>query len=84
MISLSILLHSLPIIASLYNFYTIDAVIKQDHVYAFLSVEVIYMIINYQQTCARGKPLYWFLDWKDYKTFVALFLINLAFVIGYK
>ena len=60
---ISYLIHTVPFAASVYNFCTVDAVLKPNHIIAVLPLEAAFLFINYNATIASGKPLYWFLDW---------------------
>ena len=78
---LSYMLHSIPFLSSLYNFFTIDAALKSKHVFLCLSIESLYIYTNYKATMETGKPLYWFLTWQDYQTVLVLGIINVIFVV---
>jgi hypothetical protein len=69
-------MHAVPILGSIYNFKTIDAVLKASHAKALIPVMVAYLYVNYRATLAAGQTLYWFLSWEDWTTgAVAIFLL---------
>lgn len=47
-----------------------DAVLRRGHVKMVVGISAIYGYVNYIETLKRGKPLYWFLDWKDEKSII--------------
>ena len=45
-----------------------------------MPVTLLYSLVNYRETRARGKPLYWFLTWQDWQT-PAILTVIIAFVV---
>ena len=62
------LCHTFPAISNLIILYTTDVQLVPSHWKTLVLISFIYCAINYYVTLARGKPLYHFLDWKDYKS----------------
>ena len=75
-----ILTHSVPLLASYYNYKTIYAVMKRSHCVSVIPLVTIYLFTNYRARWARGEPLYWFLTWED-KTSVAVVVLIYAATI---
>ncbi len=57
--------------------------LKAKHVIAVLPLEALFLSINYNATIASGEPLYWFLDWQDYKTAFVIAILNCVFIGGF-
>ena len=57
--------HTAPILANLVNFLITDIAFKPMHVLFTFPIGIGYSYINYSSTISTGKPVYWFLDWKD-------------------
>jgi len=57
--------HSAPLAATLINFAISDVVLLHSHCKYFVGIGVLYLGINFSVTLAIGKPLYYFLTWKD-------------------
>ena len=71
-------MHSMPIIGSIYNFRTIDAVLKASHAKALIPGVALYLYTNYRATRLSGQTLYWFLTWEDWRSaFVVIGLYTL-------
>ena len=71
-------MHSMPIIGSIYNFRTIDAVLKASHAKALIPGVAVYLYTNYIATRLSGQNLYWFLTWEDWRSaFVVIGLYTL-------
>ena len=52
---------------------------KASHVRGVLVIGLLYGVVNYRETKARGRPLYWFLTWEDYTTYVIYAALSLFF-----
>ena len=62
--------HIVPGASTFINFMISDAVLRRGHVKMVVGISRIYGYVNYIETLKRGKPLYWFLDWKDEKSII--------------
>jgi hypothetical protein len=67
--------HSVPLLASYYNFKTIYAIMKRSHFVCVLPLITVYLFTNYNARWARGEPLYWFLTWEDWTSVVVVVII---------
>jgi len=70
-----ILMHSMPLLASYYNFKTIYAVMKRSHKWSVIPLTSVYLYTNYRARWARGEPLYWFLTWEDWTSVIVVVVI---------
>ena len=70
------LIHSFPAIANVMILYTTNIRFAAQHWWAFIPVTLAYSATNYAGTIYIGKPLYPFLDWKDFKT--PLIIVGMA------
>lgn len=61
--------HIVPGLSAVLNFALTDVVIIRGHVKMVVVIALIYGYVNYLETMARGKPLYWFLTWEDETSF---------------
>ena len=77
-------MHSIPILGSIYNFRTIDAVMKASHAKALIPVIVAYLYTNYRATLLAGQTLYWFLTWEDWTTAVVCIFLTALFLGAFK
>ena len=75
------LVHTFPIIANLLVLSTMDVKFATYHWKAFIPIALVYGTINCFTTLKSGKPLYYFLDWKDYKTPLILIAITAVFAL---
>ena len=64
----SVLVHSVPLVATIANFCVTDIVFKPSHCLGYVPIGFLYCSLNYYATVTSGKPVYWFLDWQDYKS----------------
>mmetsp|Transcript_17691 Transcript_17691/g.12732 ORF Transcript_17691/g.12732 Transcript_17691/m.12732 type:complete len:213 (-) Transcript_17691:45-683(-) len=60
--------HIYPIFCGLGNFYITDVRMIYSHWKGQAIFGITYCTINCLESWRRGKSLYWFLDWKDYKS----------------
>ena len=74
--------HALPTMSLLLMWYLTELRICKSHWKMILYITVFYAPINFYTTMSRGYALYWFLDWKDYKTPTIIFVIA-TLAIGY-
>ena len=78
----------------LVNYYYTDVRLCPSHWKSICVLAVAYSLVNWYATWKQGEPLYWFLDWKDYKSplisaclcafFSALFYYGALLSIQYK
>jgi predicted membrane protein len=73
-------MHSIPMLGSIYNFRTIDAVLKASHAKALIPVIAVYFYTNYRATLLAGQTLYWFLTWEDWTTAVVSIFLTALFL----
>lgn len=75
------LVHSLPTVCLLLVYFSTERLlIRSSHWRVVLPVTLLYSLVNYRETRARGKPLYWFLTWQDWQT-PAILTVIIAFVV---
>ena len=79
----SILVHSIPMIATLANFCVTDIEFKPSHCIFYVPMCVLYSCLNYYATVTSGKPVYWFLDWKDHKTVLIIAGLLVAVITSF-
>ena len=72
--------HSLPFFSSLINVLVSRVNFIPSHDIYYMISGACYSVANFLGTCYRGKPLYPFLDWTDYKS--VLFCVILIIVCG--
>lgn len=60
--------HLVPGFSVASNFAMTDVVIKSSHYKGLVVIAIIYGVVNYYETKARGKPLYSFMTWEDSST----------------
>ena len=73
--------HSFPAVSLLLILKTIHFNLYENH-WAFLVMfGLIYAPINYFETKARGKPIYFFLTWEDYNSAIVLLCIYGGFTV---
>ncbi len=77
-------MHSIPILGSIYNFRTIDAVLKASHSKALIPVIAAYLYTNYRATLLAGQTLYWFLTWEDWTTAVVCIFLTAFFLSAFQ
>ena len=65
--------------AIIVNYIWLDVRLAFSHVKSLVGMAVVYGACNYYQTKISGKPVYHFLTWEDYTSFV----IYLGLVIGF-
>jgi hypothetical protein len=74
------IVHIVPQICSLILFLTSNTILMVKHMKGLAIFGITYSITNFIITKKRGKPLYWFLDWKDHKTLILLFVLHVVFL----
>ena len=72
------LVHTFPAFGLGVIFATTDIQMTPSHCKSFVPLGLIYAITNYIGTLQRGKPLYFFLTWEDYKS--PLICVALTFI----
>ena len=77
------LVHSFPFIALLLILATTDVQLQVGHWKGFIPIAFVYAVINCYATLTSGKPLYHFLDWKDYKSPLICIGLTGFFVVFY-
>jgi len=75
--------HSFPAIAFLIDYAMLDIKMVAWHApYLYVPMTAIYGTVNYLFTFyVMGEPLYFFLTWEDYKSYVILGVLCLAFTL---
>ena len=73
--------HIFPALAYALNYKCTDLEFRVDHWQFILPISVLYCVINYYETTSRGRPLYWFLTWEDYKSPLICSIISLVIVL---
>lgn len=68
MVVQSCLIHLIPGICISCLLYINQTVLIRRHSYLLLVFGLFYGISNYFAVKKRGKPLYWFLTWEDYRS----------------
>merc|ERR1719469_195001 len=73
--------HSFPAIAFLIDYAMLDIKMVAWHApYLYVPVTIVYGITNYFFTFyIMGEPLYWFITWEDYKSYVIMAVLCVAF-----
>ena len=77
----SILVHSVPLVATFANFCVTDIVFKPSHCMVYVPIGIIYSYLNYHSTVTTGIPVYWFLDWKDYRSSLIVMILLTANIL---
>ena len=75
------LVHIFPAVSLLLTLKTIHFNLYEKHWIFLVMLGNIYAPFNYLETKARGKPVYWFLTWESYDSFIILFVIYGGFVV---
>ena len=75
--------HIAPAFVTLASYLLLDVRFKASHAYPFVLLSIVYGAINFAITKYTGKPVYDFLDWKDYKSFVLYICITACFYGSY-
>ena len=61
------LVHSWPAICFIMTSMTIESIYLNEYHYIFsIPFCLVYCYVNYLETKANSKPVYWFLTWEDY------------------
>ena len=60
--------HTVPGFSAAANFAMTDVVLRSSHYKGMIFIAILYGFVNYHETKARGKPLYWFMTWEDSST----------------
>ena len=79
------LLHTVPLIATIWSFRKTEAVLNASHWKGLIPFALVYSYANYRATVFAGRPLYWFLAWEDWTTapvVITLFLFGVAVFVG--
>ena len=64
------IVHIFPALAYALNYTCTDLEFCESHWKLIMPINLLYGVINYYETKARGKPLYWFLTWDNNATYV--------------
>ena len=75
--------HIAPAFVTLCCYLLLDVRFKASHANPFVLTSLVYGVINYAITKYTGKPIYDFLDWKDYKSLVLFLCLNACFYAFY-
>ena len=59
---------------------TSNTILMVRHVRGLAIFGIAYSLVNFVLTKKKGKPLYWFLDWKDYKSLLLIFGLHVVFL----
>eukprot|EP00347_Sterkiella_histriomuscorum_P016323 403353628 len=78
-----IYIHIVPALVIFANVAISRIVMMFSHVKYMIYYGVIYLFFNYAGVLYLGRPLYPFLPWTDYKSFVVAFVINLGNIAAY-
>ena len=73
------LVHLNPIVSTFIAYKSVKIELCTHHYLTFLPISVVYAYVNYLETKARGKPLYWFINWEDYTSVLVIVAIYVAF-----
>ncbi len=77
-------MHIWPSVGMAVNFYVTDVRMVPEHYKFILMMCFAYCFINFFAVKALGsQPLYWFLDWTDFKSPLICALITTSFTLIY-
>ena len=77
-------IHIFPAVGMLVNFCVTDVRMCPKHYVFILGISVAYCFTNFFTVKVLGsEPLYWFLDWKDYKSPTICLAICVTFTTAY-
>ena len=71
--------HIFPALSYALNHSCTDLEFCESHWKLLLAINLLYGVINYYETKAHGTPLYWFLTWDNYESYVIYGSISIAF-----
>ena len=74
------IVHIVPQVCSLILLLTSNTILMVRHVRGLAIFGIAYSLVNFVLTKKKGKPLYWFLDWKDYKSLLLIFGLHVVFL----
>ena len=69
------LVHTFPSVCLWLTLKTIHFNLSENHWFFLATFGIIYAIINYFETKARGRWVYPFLTWEDHNTLIIVFVI---------
>ena len=75
------IVHIFPALAYALNYTCTDLEFCEGHWKLWMAITLLYGVINYYETKANGKPLYWFLTWDNYESYVIFGSICIAIVL---
>jgi len=75
--------HIAPALVTLACYLLLDVRYKANHGNFFVLFAMAYGVINFAVTKYTGNPVYHFLDWKDYKSFVLYLFLAACFYGSY-
>ena len=61
--------------------FATDIRLDFNHGPKLIPIFALYCLINFVATKVREKPLYWFLDWEDYKSPLICIVITASFIM---
>mmetsp|Transcript_42469 Transcript_42469/g.31110 ORF Transcript_42469/g.31110 Transcript_42469/m.31110 type:complete len:135 (-) Transcript_42469:36-440(-) len=71
--------HLVPIIVSAINLFITDVVFVRNNSKIFFSIGLVYLFLNWFAQQMRGTPVYWFMDWEQWETYLfAVFQLVMA------
>lgn len=73
--------HIVPILIIFANFMITDVVFKSSHYKMIPVISFTYGYVNYLEVKRIGKPVYTFLPWEDYTSFVVLVALVSFFTV---
>ena len=73
--------HIFPTVSLMLILKTIHFNLYEFHWIFLVLFGIMYAPVNYLETKKRGKPVYFFLTWEGYDTFINLFIIYGGFVV---
>ena len=75
------IIHIVPQFCAFILFLTSNTILISKHMKGMVGFGITYSIVNFIQTKRRGKPLYWWLDWKDYNSILVLLALHAVFLV---
>ena len=79
------IVHIVPELSCVVLFLTSNTILMSKHVKGLIIFGICFSTMNFIATkyVRNGKPLYWFLDWKDHKTVITLVVLHAIFLSAF-
>ena len=75
------IVHIFPALGYALNYTCTDLEFCESHWKLIMPINLLYGVINYYETKAKGKALYWFLTWDNHASYVIYGSICIAVVL---